>query len=254
MKLNKFYLLLVFLVTLIALYAFSIFSTNKLTSSLADNSPVNLSFTMIVPSKTQCVGCFDPNLVINSIKTSFHIEVSNKKIITPKNLIFKNLIKRYKIKNLPAVIISGDISNIHIVDAWLSMKGVKEDGNIVIQNLLPFYDIASQKPRGIVHAVLLKDKTCKTCFDESQYLAATKRIGITVESSVVYDVASSKGAALVKKYHITKVPTLLLSPEIQDYNGFISIWKKVGTVEKDGWLVFREVQKMGKYENIKSKP
>ncbi len=251
MQLNKFNLILVLFVILGVFYAFNIFSANKIISSLTDNSSVTLLFTVIVPDNNQCPKCFDTTALLKSIDTSSKIKISNKKIITSSSLIFGNLIKRYKIKNLPALIISGDISDKRVINIWKSLKGTEEDGNIVIQNMLPFYNLAEQKPKGIVDAILIKDKTCKKCFDESLYLTATKRLGMTIGNSTIYDISSSKGYLLAKKYKITKIPAFLLSTDAEDYPGFGSLWKEVGTKEKDGWFVFREVQKMGKYKNIK---
>ena len=179
-----------------------------------------------------------------------NINISSRKTITSDDLIFSNLIKRYKINNLPAIIVSGDVSNKQIVDVWKPLKGVTEDKNIVIQNLVPFYSLAEQRPKGIVDTILLKDKTCQDCFDENRYITETRRIGITIGNSVVYDTSSPEGASLVKKYNITKVPTLLLSRDVGDYPGFATFWKSVGTRENDNMFVFREVQKMGKYKNL----
>jgi hypothetical protein len=250
MRLNKLQLLLALFVILGAIYAFNIFSVNKI-SSLIIEKPAKVSFTVIVPDKDQCGSCFDAALIVSSIDSLKNVKVTSKKVVTADNLIFENLIDRYKIKNLPAIVVSGDISDQRIFGIWESLQGKEESGNMVIQNLLPFYDLAQEKPKGIVEAILLKDKTCQKCFDESQYLGAVRRLGLFVGSSRVYDIASSEGYALARKYNISKVPALLLSSDANDYPGFASLWEEVGTQEEDGWFVFREVQKVGEYQNFK---
>ena len=100
----------------------------------------------------------------------------------------------------------------------------------------------------------MKDKTCKKCFDENRYLAILKRTGVVIGNSTVYDIASPQGKALLKKYRIAKIPTLVLSASANDYPGFAVSWKQVGSQEKDGWFVFREVQKMGKYKTLVNTP
>jgi len=171
-------------------------------------------------------------------------------MITPSSAIFNGLIKRYKIKNLPALIVSGDIGDKRVLRIWKSLNGQKDSGNIVIQNLTPFYDLTQQKTRGIVEAIVLEDKACGQCFKGDKYLQAIKRMGMVVGNSAIYDVNTLKGRALVRKYAVIKVPTLILSPDAADYRWFINSWKSVGTKEKNGWFVFRETQKMGRDEKI----
>jgi hypothetical protein len=59
-----------------------------------------------------------------------------------------------------------------------------------------------------------------------------------------YDVSSEEGVALVAEYEIDKFPTVLLSPDANDYTGFSEVWDQVGTISEDGWFVLREVQKL----------
>jgi hypothetical protein len=58
-----------------------------------------------------------------------------------------------------------------------------------------------------------------------------KKVGIT----------STEGKALVKKYNISVVPTLIFDSEASLYPTISGVWKNVGTVEKDGSLVMRMV-------------
>lgn len=249
MRLNKLQLLLGLFIILGALYGFNIFNVNK-TLSLIVERPAKVSFTVIAPDKEQCGSCFDAGLIVDSIGSLENVKATGRKVVSANDLIFKSLVDRYKIKNLPAIVVSGDVADRRISGIWKSLQAKEENGNMVIQNLFPFYDLAQQEPKGVVEAVLLKDKTCQNCFDESQYLGAVSRLGLFVESSAVYDIASAEGYALAEKYRIAKVPALLLSPDANDYPGFASLWEEVGTREKDGWFVFREVQKVGEYRNF----
>jgi hypothetical protein len=250
MKVNKFQLLLFLLAILGVVYVFNILSLNKVSSLLADN-PVKFSFTVIVPDASQCPKCFDALAMISSIGALQNIEISNKKVITQSNRKFEKLIKDYKIKNLPALVVSGDVLDKRIAGLWESIGGEEESGNIVIQNLAPFYDLAQQKTKGIIEAILLKDSLCEKCFDENQYLQILKRMGMVLGNSTVYDISSSEqGKLLVEKYKIVKVPAMILSPDAADYPWFVSSWGDVGTKETDGWFVLREVQKLGEYKEI----
>ncbi|MDO8618388.1 MAG: hypothetical protein Q7R49_00420, partial [Candidatus Daviesbacteria bacterium] len=58
------------------------------------------------------------------------------------------------------------------------------------------------------------------------------------------DISSVEGKSLLARYGITKVPTILISPEADQYANLKNVWKNVGTVETDGWYVFREMQQL----------
>ncbi|VAW26889.1 hypothetical protein MNBD_BACTEROID04-1622 [hydrothermal vent metagenome] len=226
------------------MYVANIFNISNISASIIDK-PVKLSFIVIEPSKQQCEDCFDAESVIEIINSSHNIKTTNKKIITPNSSKYDKLIKQYEIKNIPAVVVSGDIANSKITGAWEALLGKEKDGSIVIQNLLPFYDITEQKQKGFIDVVLLKDEACIDCFEATQYLETLKRSAMMVKNYLVYDVSSAEGKLYVEKYKIKKVPALLMSVAADDYPEFAESWKEVGTIEPDGWFIFREVQKTG---------
>jgi len=242
-RFEKIHLFFALLAILGALYAVNIFSINKITSLLVDK-PAKLSFVVVAPEKEKCEKCFDAQKVIDIIKVSHNTKISIKKTLNPKSSDYLNIIKKYDIKNLPALLVSGDIDDERILGAWKSFDGKKVDGRIVIQNLIPFYDIEEKRTKGLVDVILLKDSKCVDCFDEGGYLNMLERRGMVVKNSRTYDVSSKEGSSLVSKYSITKIPTMILSSGASDYADFIKSWKDVGTKENDGWFVLREVQRI----------
>ena len=242
-KLSKTYLFFALFVILGGLYAVNIFSINKVSELLVDK-PVKLSFVLVVPDKDECEKCFDAQKIVNLIDSSHNIKILGKKTLTLGNLAYSKTIGEYEIKNLPALVISGDIADKRIVGSWNSLGGKKVNGKIVIQNLLPFYDIAEKNTKGLISAILLKDDTCTECFNEEEYINMIQRRGMTIGNSTVYDISSDKGALLVEQYEITKIPALILSSDAGDYLGFAESWKEVGTEEEDGSFVLRNVQKI----------
>lgn len=250
MEFKRTHLLLGLLVVLVLLYAINIYNLGKINNSLLGNY-VKLSLVIINPSQEQCDNCFNTEGVVNLLASSNEIKITKKDIITPNSSKYKNLVEKNGIKNLPAIILSGDIESVKIAKMIKSLHGVKENGNIIIQNLLPYYDIKTHENKGLINVVLLKDKSCSDCFNVTQYLYMLKRFGMVVATSSTYDVSSTKGKSYVKEYNIKKVPTLIMSPEAGDYPGFRKSWKSVGTDESNGWFVFRNVQSTGgKFSNI----
>lgn len=96
-------------------------------------------------------------------------------------------------------------------------------------------------------AIILKHENCEGCRDSAESLLNglqqdEEGIGTRiVDVETVYD-SSGEGRALVAKYNITKLPTLILQKEGQWDSRMLSIWfSGIGTVEDDGSLVYREV-------------
>lgn len=254
MKIKKIYLFIILFVILGGLYAFNLFNINKV-SNLALVKPTKLSFVVIAQNKSDCKKCFNTQSLISAIKKMPNIKISGVQTVTSLDTIYGKLIKKYNIKNLPSIIISGDISNKNIIKVWKYFSAVKVKDSIVIQNLLPYYDIASKKPKGLVSAVVLEDNTCKDCFDGMDYIKMIEQRNIAIKNYKILDISSKEGAYLVKKYKITKIPAVILSPDANDYSGFANSWKEIGTREKDGSFVLRSVKKVAgnlKFKNLKS--
>lgn len=224
------------------LYASNIYVTKKLTSALVE-LPVKLSFVVIQGPESTCKNCFDAKSIIQSFeasqKTTYKI-----KTFSYDDPISAQYIEKYRIENLPAIIVAGDISNEKVAGAWTSLSGKEVNKSVVLENLLPYYDIESASIKGVIDAILIKDATCTDCFDENMYLNILKNFGLIVNSTNTYDVSSGEGKTLVEKYAITKVPTLILSSGTQAYSNFINSWSEVGTIEEDGTLILRDVQKI----------
>ena len=71
-----------------------------------------------------------------------------------------------------------------------------------------------------------------------------------MNSEKTVDIASDEGKALIKKYSIKSVPTIILSKDADAYPALKQIWQQVGSVEEDGNYVFREVTQMGSYKDL----
>ena len=224
------------------LYASNIYVTKKLTSALVE-LPVKLSFVIIQGPEDACKNCFDAKSIIQSLESSQKTTYKTK-TFSYDDPISLQYIEKYRIENLPAIIVAGDISNEKITGAWTSMSGKEVNKSVVVENLLPYYDIESASIKGAIDVILIKDATCTDCFDENMYLNILKNFGLIINDTITHDVSSPEGKTLVEKYTITKVPMLILSPGTQAYPNFINAWSEVGTIEEDGNLVLRDVQKI----------
>ena len=100
-------------------------------------------------------------------------------------------------------------------------------------------------PFPLVDVTYLTDETCEGCYDVRVHRTILSRLGIQFGRESVIDVVSGDGMTLIELYNISKIPTIILSPEAEDYDAFVSVWGGVGTKEDDGYYIFRAVDKLG---------
>ena len=79
------------------------------------------------------------------------------------------------------------------------------------------------------------------------------RFGMVFSAEKTVDVADKEGKNLIKKYAITNVPTIILSPETKKYHSIAKVWPQVGTIEKDGSFIFRKMETIrANYRDLKT--
>src|SRR3989344_597864 len=165
-----------------------------------------------------------------------------------------DLIKQYEIKFLPSFVATGEINDPSLNPLWENFGEAKGEAIIFNRNVPKYYEIATGKTFGDFELIFITDASCVNCYDVMTHMLALKNLGMQTDKSKTIDISSTEGKALVKKYKITSVPTVLLRGELDQYQVFESIWKSVGTIEADGTYVFREVgqKEMGTYKDLKT--
>ena len=167
------------------------------------------------------------------------------------------LIAEYGLEKLPALVLSEDLARYKALlgeDGFEDIFVEQADGSF----LFGFYNFPYLEPetgriRGYVEMVLIDDESCAPCYDPMTHTNAVGTYGVIVNSTISYDINSTEGAELVAKYNITKIPTMILSPEAAIYPVLMGVWPDVGTVEPDGWHVFREIELTGgSYKNLET--
>ena len=156
----------------------------------------------------------------------------------------KSLAEKYSITKVPTIIMSSDVEEYSaITDVWDKVGTVEEDGTYVMRTLTPPYkELTTGKIKGLVKVTYITDNSCKECYDVNFHKTIIQQMGITPVSEKTVDIGTPEGANLLAKYSITKVPTIILSEDAKEYSAVKQIWPQVGTVEKDGTHVFRNIE------------
>jgi hypothetical protein len=168
----------------------------------------------------------------------------------------QDLIRKYNITKLPTILLGPEAALYPVFTQSIKTSGtVADDGWFVLRDVIPPYvDLSTiRSTRGFVDSIHLVNSSCANCVDIaglSGYIEDSA--GLFIVNTTTYETNSTQGSALLKKYNITKIPTLLYSPEVSVYPRFAQAWvKQNNTIESDGWFVFREVDLVGEpYQNV----
>jgi hypothetical protein len=225
----------------------------------ADKIAGLVSFTLIYDEN--CKKCENASVPINSAK------VDLRKLATTMNEIpeismgiaediaieansdaGKKLVQSYNITRLPAYVLSKDIAEYpEIFEALKKIGTIEGDGKLVLRDLNPpYYDLVAKKESGDVKLVYINSgKLCSPdCYNYTFHEAAIAKFGVLIAGITDYSYDSKEGKELIGKYNVTKIPTVLISPEVKEFKSFTSVSDQIGGFAKDGWFVFN------KFENI----
>lgn len=199
-----------------------------------------------------CKDCTELNTV-DSLKQNGVVISENRKVEFSSRE-GQELIKKFSIQQIPAVLISEDIDSYPVVKQALEEMGLENrNGFYAVHSIVPPYiSLKENKLVGIVTLVMLNDKSCDECYDVNVNKIILQRFGINVKPEDIYeiDIASKEGKEYIKTYSINKVPIIILSPDAKYYNGLANAWNNVGSVEKDGWFVMRNPELLGAYKDL----
>jgi len=181
-----------------------------------------------------CVDCFDVASAVDFIKQQDNLNITEEKEITLNDS--SEIVEKYEITKLPAIILTGNVSNLTIPNF-----DEKEGALVFDQAPPPFYDVAEKRIRGLVDVISLEDQTCDKCFNMSQVVDQLAQVGVNMADRKTIDVSSVEGKGLIDKYKIEKIPTIIFSNDALEYDVVTQVWEQVGSVEEDGMLVLRFV-------------
>ncbi len=194
--------------------------------------------------KDDCADCFNIAPLIEQLSNS-GLKFSKQEEIDIGTVKGKELVAKYSITKVPTIILDKE-ADVYpaIVQGWNQLGSVEGDGAYVMRQIpLPYYSTDEKRIIGLVTMTVLADKTCADCYEPNDFhKPILQRMGVVFDSERRVDISSSIGKALVSKYSIEKVPTIILEGDMEEYPVLVSAWKDVGSVESDGTYVFRNVE------------
>ena len=197
-----------------------------------------------------CKKCFDVSLLLAQLKES-DVAITETKIYFENEKEANELINKFKLDKLPALILSEDLSYYpEIVEIWKQFGKIEQNQYVLTKIIPPYKNLQNNKIEGLVKATYISDKSCIECFNINNYNLALKNVGIIVSEEEKLDISSQKGKELIQKYNIKKLPVMILSNDVKVYSVYSSLLKKLGTENTDGTYLFTAVENMGTYKDL----
>ncbi|MBW2986649.1 hypothetical protein KY333_04735 [Candidatus Woesearchaeota archaeon] len=163
-----------------------------------------------------CKECINASQAADIISDAPIFKVLKTEFIESDSEEGKALIEKYDLKRLPAFIMTGEeISNID-----LPTFEKREGAQVFDATPPPYYDVDSEKIKGLVEVIKLTDTDCEKCFDLNKLTVNLKQFGIKFASEKEVSIDSDEGKELVSDYSITKVPTLFSLQMLMNTNKY----------------------------------
>lgn len=192
-----------------------------------------LTVTVITPPR--CDDCFDKGAFAAAVRQLPNTNVTEA-YLEYNSTEGKALIEKFALARLPAAVITGETENVTIP----SFKQ-KDNEYYFDDTPPPYYNVSSKRVAGRVMVTYIKDSSCAQCFDITQFSDQLEGVGVSIGSERALDAAEPDAKAMIARYSITKIPTMLISSEALQYPVIAQVWEQVGTSEADGMLVMRNI-------------
>lgn len=199
-----------------------------------------------------CANCTNLTQLIDFLKQNY-VRFSSEKTVDYASLEAKDLASRFGIQKVPAIVVSKDVLEYPAVtQVWGQLNASESQGFYAVPAIAPPYrDLKTNRTEGLVTVIYLRDDTCTSCYNvKLNKLILERTFGLVIVNETETDISSGSGKDLLKKYNITKVPVILVSPDASVYAGFSVVWPQVGNVASDGWHVMRNPEVLGTYKDL----
>jgi len=195
---------------------------------------------------SSCEKCVDLSPISSALKEQGAF-IEDEEFIEYNSSDGQELINKFEIKDVPAILISEEIDYYTAIrDALVQTGAKKREGFYAVHSTLPPYrNLSLNQIVGLVDIMYLTEDDCSTCYNVTINRNILLRFGMTINNETTYDIDSQQGKQLIQKHNIKKVPIIILSPDAKYYPSLVQAWRSVGTIENDGWFVMRNPEVLG---------
>ena len=182
--------------------------------------------------------CYDAELLVNDL-IAYGLNATLVTVVNQSS----ELVSKYSLQRLPAIVFSNNILEYPFY-SFLSFYGTLEgDGNFVFRGSdPPFLNVSDGEVElGEVTVTYVNHTNCSKCYDVTVHSDILE----TYKLNVVGEVFVNESSPLIEQYNITKLPTIILSPEAGLYSTLLRVWPGAGVIADDGSLVFTNMDSIG---------
>ena len=205
-------------------------------ASEKENEPARLELIKIVSAS--CKDCFDINAVIEGLKKA-NVNITSERALDRSSAEAKQFIEQYNIEKMPTVIVLGEVNKSNVVNLWnedwqVEMANGTQVSSVYVAVNPPYAD-ASGNIRGLVTLTHIVDESCPKCADLTQIIGFFTQQGVKFSSEKTIDYASPEAKDLIAKFGVQKIPAMIISKDILDYQAISQIWPQLNATEKQGF-------------------
>ncbi|MEK6920801.1 MAG: hypothetical protein AABX82_02875, partial [Nanoarchaeota archaeon] len=198
----------------------------------------------IISITTDCEECLELTAMVTALENALTIE--SVKEVAYGSAEAQAYIEKYDLEAVPSIILSEDAAVYNgFADAWETYGSIEEDGSFVLRNNVPPYlDAVTGEVQGLVDVIYLTDESCIDCYNVTLHKTILRGFGMVLDEETTVDIGTDEGKALLEKYGITKVPTIILSKDAGVYKLLNEVWTEVGEVADDGSYIFTNMKQL----------
>ncbi len=241
--------LLVLLAALMIVYGVNIYVTFGLNSYLFEKAetaaPAKVQLIEIIDGT--CSKCFNIVNLADALRQVPLLKITDENSYNDyRSAKAQELIKKYSIQRLPAMIITGDTDKTaDLSNVWKQLNGRSVGKDVVVESYPPYVNTKTNNVEGLVSMITITADKCDGCYDASIHRNIIKdSFQIFLDNEYTYGSGSDQAKDFISRYSITSLPTIVLSSDVSVYPGFADVWQQVGSTESDGWYVFRNTDFM----------
>ncbi len=219
---------------------------------MSQKTPTKVDVTHIVDSS--CEICSSEDVIVQVFEASGMV-VGRETTVEYDSGEGQRLINNFGLQTVPAVVFSQDIIDYPNITGVLTRLNSSEiDGSYALSVRQPPFRNLSEGIVGLVDLAYINDSTCDQCYDVFLHRSILSiNFGVFVDREVIIDVNSPLGKEFLNRYNITKIPTVIVSDDANVYPGLMQLWDGVGTIEEDGYMVFRNLTQLNAiYKNLET--